>query len=63
MGEAAQVPIQWSAGEAAAALVGVMQRESKRRSARGALMVMAVLGVNMIGSRVHLIAVSWRGGP
>jgi hypothetical protein len=62
MGEAVQVPTQWS-GDAAAATVGVTtQRESRRRNEILALIDMAFLGWNMIGSRLHLIAVSWRGG-
>jgi hypothetical protein len=38
------------------------QRESRRRNEILALIDMAFLGWNMIGSRLHLIAVSWRGG-
>jgi hypothetical protein len=63
MGEAAQVPTQWSAGAAAVALPGVnAQRESRRRKEILALIVMAALGLSLIGSRLHLIAVSWRSG-
>jgi DMSO reductase anchor subunit len=62
MGEAAQVPTQWSVGAAALAMRGVnAQRESRRRKEILAF-VMAVLGLNLIGSMLHLIAVSWRGG-
>jgi hypothetical protein len=38
------------------------QRESRRRNEILALIDMAFLGWNMIGSRLHLIAVSWRSG-
>jgi hypothetical protein len=63
MGDAAQVPTQWSAGEAAVAMEGASaQRESRRRNEILALIDMAFLGWNMIGSRLHLIAVSWRSG-
>jgi hypothetical protein len=63
MGEAAQVPTQWSAGEAAREMAGASaQRESRRRNEILALIDMAFLGWNMIGSRLHLIAVSWRSG-
>jgi hypothetical protein len=62
MGDVAQVPTQWSAGDAALALPGVnAQRKSSRRREILAF-VMAVLGLNLIGSMLHLIAVSWRGG-
>jgi hypothetical protein len=60
MGEAAQVPTQWSAGEAAAAMGASAQRESRRRNEILALMDMAFLGLKMIGSRLHLIVVSCR---
>src|SRR4051794_19552201 len=47
MGEAAQVPTQWSAGDAALAQIGVRhERESRRRRESGALVRMIVLGVN-----------------
>jgi hypothetical protein len=63
MGDAAQVPAQWSAGDAAVALFGVTtQRESRRRREILALIVMAALSLSLVGSRLHLIAVSWRGG-
>jgi hypothetical protein len=63
MGEAAQVPTQWSDGAAAVAAEGMsVQRESRRRNEILALIDMAVLGLNLIGSMLHLIAVSWRGG-
>jgi hypothetical protein len=63
IGEEAQVPTQWSAGEAAARLAGVTtQKESRRRNEIRALFDMTVLGLNLIGSRLHLIAVSWRDG-
>jgi hypothetical protein len=44
------------------AVVGVIQRESRRRSERGALMVMAVLGLNLIGSTgpSYRCFVEWR---
>jgi hypothetical protein len=62
MGEVAQVPTQWS-GDAATAGGGVMtQRDSRRRNEILALIDMAFLGWNMIGSRLHLIVVSWRSG-
>jgi hypothetical protein len=38
------------------------QRESRRRNEILALIDMAVLGLNLIGSMLHLIAVSWRAG-
>jgi predicted MFS family arabinose efflux permease len=62
MGDAAQVPTQWSAGVAAVALPGVnAQRESRRRNEILALIVMFILGLSIMASRLHLIAVSWRG--
>jgi DMSO reductase anchor subunit len=63
MGDAAQVPTQWSVGAAAVALCGLRrQMESRRRNEILAWVVMAVLGLSLIGSRLHLIAVSWRSG-
>jgi hypothetical protein len=38
------------------------QRDSRRRNEIRALIDMAFLGWNMIGSRLHLILVSWRSG-
>jgi hypothetical protein len=61
MGEAAQVPTQWSVGEAAAAMEGASaQRESRRTNEILTLIDMAFLGWNMIGSRLHLIVLSCR---
>jgi hypothetical protein len=64
MGDAAQVPTQWSAGDAAVALAGVRERESRRRSERGALVVMAFLGVNMLvaAPSYRCFASVFRGG-
>jgi hypothetical protein len=51
MGEAAQVPTQWSVGVAAVAMGGVsVQTESRRRNEILALIDMAFLGLNLIGS-------------
>src|SRR5260370_39991742 len=63
MGDAAQVPTEWSGGAAGVAMEGVsVPTESRRRNEILALINMAVLGLNLIGSRLHLIAVSWRSG-
>jgi hypothetical protein len=61
MGEAAQVPTQWS-GEAAKTLPGLNTQKESRRRREILAFVMAVLGLNLIGSMLHLIAVSWRSG-
>jgi hypothetical protein len=63
MGDAAQVPTQWSGDEAAVAVFGVKQRASRgsrRRQDLPDTMVMIVL--ISIGPTLHLTAVSWRRG-
>src|SRR5260370_42576059 len=61
MGEAARVPTQWSAGEAAVAMEGERrQRESGRRRETLDLIDIAFLGLNLIGSRSILSL--FRGG-
>jgi hypothetical protein len=62
MGEAAQVPTQWSVGAAAVALAGLRTQRERRRKEMLTLIVMAVLGLSLSGSKLHLIAVSWRSG-
>jgi hypothetical protein len=63
MGDAAQVPTQWSLGAAAVALPGLrMKMKNTKRNEILALFDMAVLGLSLSGSKLHLIAVSWRSG-
>jgi hypothetical protein len=62
MGDAAQVPTQWSEGVAAVATVEPVEqrvsRESRRRESLPVFEVMTVLIA--IGSTLHITAVSWR---
>jgi hypothetical protein len=64
MGDAAQVPTQWSEDVAAeATFVLKQQRASRKNRRREDLLDLVIMTVLIaIGSTLHLTAVSWRCG-